>query len=181
METKDELFIWPDWMPKAQQSDYSYEPTDRRTKTDMEVGSVLRVNFDTDETSLNCQLILNPIQSQWFELFERDWLNQGSKWFEMPIQIANCIDWHTVRFATRPKATIKAPKYQVYTFKLDIEKRNIALCPELAEFLYCISPCDIFNIASNERTFILEAHKLKVPDYWIYGCKQREVANELGM
>lgn len=177
----DSLLKWPSWMPLAQQSNYSYEPTDRRTKTDMEVGSVLRVNFDTDETTLNCQIILNPIQSQWFEMFERNMLNQGAKWFEMPIQIANCIEWHNVRFNTRPKVTIKAPKYQIYSFRLDVEKREIALCPELADFLYCVSPCDIYNTVKYEREFLLEAHRLQVPDYWIYGCKQREVANELGM
>lgn len=177
----DSLTKWPDWMPLAQQSDYNYEPTDRRTKTDMEVGSVLRVNFDTDETTLNCQIILNPIQSQWFEIFERDLQNQGSKWFEMPIQIANCIDWHTVRFATRPKVSIKAPKYQIYNFKLDIEKRKLNLCPEIAELLLCVTPCDIFNTANYGSMFQKGMDKLKVPDYWIYGCKNLEVANEFGM
>lgn len=172
---------WPDWMPKAQQSDYSYELIDRRTKTDMEVGSVLRVNFNSDETVLSCQLVLNPIQSQWFEVFERDMLNQGAEWFEMPIQIANCIEWHTVRFNTRPKVSIKAPKYQIYNFKLDIDRREIELCPEVAEFLLCVTPCDIFNTANYEAIFKKGMANLTVFDYWIYGCKKAEVANELGM
>lgn len=157
------LNCWPSWMPKAQQTSYSYNPVDRRTKTDMEVGSVLRVNFDTDETTLNCQLILNRVQSQWFEVFEQVLQNQGSKWFRMPIQIAGCIEWHTVRFATRPKASIMAPHYTQYDLTLDIWKRDFTLCPGVAEFLLCHTPDELIDAVNNVRIFWMSLQKLQIP------------------
>lgn len=166
------LNCWPEWMPKAQQTSYSYNPTDRRTKTDMEVGSVLRVNYDTDETTLNCQLILNRMQSQWFEVFERNLQNQGAKWFRMPIQIAGCIEWHTVRFASRPKASIKAPHYTQYDLQLDIDRRDLVLCPEVAEFLFCYTPYDFLRIIPVLRDFWMGLKALQTP-YWIVeACKE---------
>lgn len=159
------LNCWPSWMPLAQQTSYSYNPTDRRTKTDMEVGSVLRVNYDTDETTLNCQIILNRVQSQWFEIFERNLQNQGARWFRMPIQIAGCIEWHTVRFASRPKASIMAPHYTRYDLQLDIWKRNFALCPGVAEFLLCHTPEDLISVVPLLRDFWMSLKKLQIPTF----------------
>lgn len=163
----EKINCWPAWMPKAQQTSYSYNPVDRRTKTDMEVGSVLRVNFDTDETTLNCQLILNRVQSQWFEVFERNLQNQGAKWFRMPIQIAGCIEWHTVRFAARPKSSIMAPHYTQYDLTLDIWKRDLELCPELADFLFCISPDEFISSVDRTRIFWMSLQKLQIPYFLI--------------
>lgn len=146
-----DLYRWPDWMPKPQQEQYSYEPADRRSRTDMEVGSVLRVNFDTDETTVSCSLILNDTQSAWFEVFERKMLLQGSQWFEMPLKTGGQIEWHTVRFASRPKATVYAPFHTQYTFQLDLEKREDALCPVLTEALWCISPENLCCAGENLR------------------------------
>lgn len=163
----EEIYCWPGWMPKAQQSNYSYEPVDRRTKSDMEVGSILRVNYDTDETTLTCKLILDRLQSQWFEVFEQKLLNQGAKWFRMPIQIAGCIEWHTVRFANRPKATIFAPHYTQYDFTLDIWKRDFALCPGIVEFLLCNTAKDLEDATNYAREFWMSLQMLQIPyHYW---------------
>lgn len=157
------LNCWPDWMPKAQQSGYSYNPVDRRTKTEMEVGTVLRVNFDSDENTLTCKLILNRLQSQWFEVFESHIQNHGAKWFRMPIQIAGCIVWHTVRFATRPKATIYAPHYTQYDFTLDIWQRNFTLCPGVAEFLICHTQEELISVIAPLRDFWMSLKPLQIP------------------
>lgn len=163
----EKFYCWPSWMPIAQRPNYSYEPTDRRSKTEMEVGSILRVNFDTDETTLDCTLILNTMQAQWFEKFERDMLNQGAKWFQMPIQIAGCIEWHTVRFAQRPKAgNLIGPRHTTYTLKLDIQQRDLKICDEVEELLFCLSPNEIFNAADYVRSFWLSLKRLQVPS-WI--------------
>lgn len=160
------FYCWPEWMPLVQQDDYGYEPTDRRSRTDMEVGSVLRVNYDSDETTLDCSLILDVEQSQWFEKFERNMLNQGAKWFQMPIQIAGCISRHTVRFASRPKIKWKAPFYTTYAFKLDIQKRDLPICDEIMELLLCISPADLRQTVRNLRDFWMSLKKLQAPA-WI--------------
>lgn len=167
----EKLFCWPRWMPLAQSNGYSYEPTDRRTKTDMEVGSVLRVNFDTDETTLDCSLILNVVQSQWFEVFERNLIRQGATWFEMPIQVAGCIEWHTVRFASQPKASWKGPIHTTYSFKLDIQKRNLDICPELAEFLLCFTPEELLEIHANVRYAYVNLKTLQKPTWIVDAVK----------
>lgn len=168
MSEKKALLCWPDWMPKPQRPDYTYTPVDRRTKTDMEVGSILRVNYDTDETTLDCTLILNAVQSQWFEQFERDVLHQGAQWFRMPIQIAGCIEWHTVRFASRPKAgSLIGVTHTTYTLRLDIDRRDLKLCPEILQFMLCVSPQDIFGASANSRDFWMSLAQFQAPT-WIY-------------
>lgn len=163
----EQIKCWPDWMPKAQQSNYSYEPVDRRSRSEMEVGNIIRVNFDTDETTLNCTLILNRLQSQWFEVFERNLLNQGAEWFNMPIQIAGCIEWHKVRFSSRPKAQIYAPHYTKYDFTLEVWKRDIVLCPGVAEFLLCHTQEDLINVVPVLRNFWISLKYLQIPyNYW---------------
>lgn len=168
MHSRDRTICWPDWMPKPQRSGYSYEPADRRSKTDMEIGSVLRVNFDTDETTLDCTLILNAVQAQWFEQFERHMLRQGAQWFRMPIQIAGCIEWHTVRFAARPKVgSLIGVTHATYTLRLDIDKRDLKICPEVIDLLICVSPQDITGAAANAGTFWMSLPPLQAPT-WIY-------------
>lgn len=177
----NEMFKWPDWMPLAQQSGYGYEPADRRTRTDTEVGSILRVNFDTDETTLNCTLVLNTFQAAWLEAFERGALHQGAQWFEMPIQTGGCIEWHTVRFASRPKVAGVNALYTTYTLQLDLEKRELAMGDELAELLVCVAPEDLIEAVDTVKAFVGALPALRVPDFWIYGCLHRRLEYEYGL
>lgn len=163
----DKFYCWPDWMPKAQRSGYGYDVADRRSRTDMEVGSIIRVNYDTDETTMECTLICNSIQSQWFEKFERDMLNHGSQWFQMPIMIAGCIEMHTVRFASRPKAgSIIGPYHTSYTLKLDIQERDLKLCQQLMDFMLCVSPCHIMESSNAAQKFWLGLQCRTIPSYF---------------
>jgi len=163
-----DLLRWPDWMPHPQQSGYSYEPADRRSRTDMEVGSLIRVNFDTDETTVNCSLVLNRTQAAWFEVFERSMLSQGSRWFEMPLQSGGQLEWHTVRFRSRPRAGIVAPFHTSYSFSLEIEKRPDVLCPQIAGLLCCVSPQDVCATAENLRHAMQDVvPSLELPDFWV--------------
>lgn len=176
-----DLFKWPDWMPLAQQSGYGYEPADRRTRTDMEVGSVLRVNFDTDETTLNCTLILTQFQAAWLEAFERGALHQGAQWLEMPIQTGGCIEWHTVRFASRPKVAGVNALYTTYTLQFDLEKRELAMGDELAELLVCVAPEELIEAVDTVKAFVSALPALRVPAFWIYGCLHRRLEYEYGL
>lgn len=179
MRKSSGLYCWPDWMPKPQRNGYSYEPADRRSKTDMEVGSVLRVNFDIDETTLTCTLILNRFQAAWFEAFERGTLHQGAQWFEMPIQTGGEINWHTVRMAARSKAgSLIGPCYTTYTLQLELDHRNLVISDELAEILICIAPEDLVESTKTVRNFVNALPLLQVPDFWIYGCLQRRLEYE---
>lgn len=175
---ENKLPRWPAWMPLARQSDYGYQPVDRRSKTDMEVGSILRVNFDTDETQFSCSLILDRMQSAWFEVFERDMLNQGSRWFEIPLQSGGSISWHTARFKSRPKASLPGPWHTTYSFTLEIDKRPATLCPQIAEFLNCVSPQDLCRTASTLREAMQEViPSIDLPDFWVpRQTEQEEVA-----
>ncbi len=159
----EDLCAWPQWMPLPQTSSYSYEPTDRRTRTDMEVGSVIRVNYDTDETTVNCTLILDRVQSAWFETFERDLDSQGAGWFRMPLLIGGCLSWHTVRFSSRPQAGDIIGLHMTYTFTLDVQQRNLPMCAELAALLLCISWKDFLDAYQCTRTFVLNIPNFRLP------------------
>lgn len=159
----DEIWCWPCWMPKPLQDGYNYEPTDRRSRTDMEVGGVIRVNYDTDETTVSCSLVCNVTQSQWFEVFERSILRQGSSWFQMPIQAGNCVTWHKARFASRPKVAVKAPRYTIYELKLDLWKRELLMCDEVAELLICLTPEELQLAFERVRKFWMSLQKLQKP------------------
>ncbi|MDL2315661.1 hypothetical protein LJC59_01065 [Desulfovibrio sp. OttesenSCG-928-A18] len=134
--------VWPKYMPHPQRSGYGYQPVDRRTKTDMEIGSVYRTEFDTDETTLECSLILPPDLAAVFEAFEYHALHGGATWFELPVMVAGRIKHHTVRFREHPSASILGTCHTQYTLSLDVQKRHL-LCPEDMAALMENSPCQI--------------------------------------
>lgn len=168
MPENKKLLRWPSWMPKPQRSGYKYDVIDRRKKTDMEVGAVIRVEFDTDECTCDCTLVLNKIQSAWFEAFERDIMHQGAQWFEIPLQNGGVISMHTARFRTRPSLSDPGPMYSTYQFTLDIDRRPQTICPQLVEFLLCVSPNDLCRTASTLREAMQEVvPSIDLPDFWV--------------
>ena len=163
-----DLLRWPDWMPLPQRASYSYEVTDRRIRTDMEVGSIIRVEYDTDESKASCSLVLDAFQSAWFEAFERDVLRQGSRWFEMPLLSGGIIQSHTVRFASRPKAGVIGPAHTKYTFSLDLEKRPPVICGDVASLVLCVPRehvCETAHLL--DRALYDFARHITLPDFWL--------------
>jgi hypothetical protein len=137
---------WPEWMPKPQRSGYQFEPVDRTVRTDMEIGSIYRVEFDTDETIIQCTMILcNRIQLEFFQAFERDCLRHGTKWFRMPIWVSgkqdkDNLEWYNCRFKTRPKFSgLIGVTHITVTMQLEIEERNL-LDPDILEVLMIFGP-----------------------------------------
>lgn len=162
------LLQWPDWMPLPQMSGYGLELKDRRLKTEMEVGSIVRVEYDTDEAQATCSLVLNEFQAAWFEAFERDVLAQGSQWFSMPLKSSGIVQPHTVRFAQRPKADIVGPGHTRYSFTLDVEKRPDVICGEVSNIVLCMAPTDVCQTANIlDDTLYDGLRGLTVPDYWL--------------
>ncbi len=176
------MLCWPAWMPKPQRANYAYEPVERRSRTEMEVGSLLRVNYDTDETTLTCTLVLNRTQSAWFETFEQTLLRQGSAWFRMPIQTGGRVAWHTVRFAARPKAgNLIGAGYAAYTLRLDLERREGLMCAALAELLLCVPPDDLLKTSEALKAVVQGLPVLRVPDFWLHTCRKRKLLYEFGL
>lgn len=132
-------YTWPKWMPAPQKSGYGAGPVDRRTKTDMEIGARLRTEFDTDESTATCKLILSDFEAGWLETFEHKVLDQGIIWIEMPIWTAGRVSQHVVRFKDRPKLSGLQGLHGIYEFTLDIAKRNL-LSRDYAEVLLYYSP-----------------------------------------
>lgn len=131
--------VWPSWLPKVQSTSYSYQTVDRRAKSDMEIGGILRNEFDTDETRLQCRLVLDPDQAAFFEAFQKQILKSGTVWFELPILIGGEIKNHIVRFAEHPKLESLMGVHAFYSLNLQIDRR--ILMPEwLTEILLWISP-----------------------------------------
>jgi len=162
------LLRWPDWMPLPDQSGYDVESKDRRIKTDMEVGSIVRVEYDTDESKANCSLVLDEFQAAWFETFERDVLRQGTQWFELPLLSGGIIQNHTVRFASRPKASVVGPAHTKYTFSLDLEKRPPVICGDVAHLVMCIPRehvCETANLL--DQVLYDFARHIVIPDFWL--------------
>ena len=178
----DSILRWPDWMPKPQKNGYSMESVDRRTKTEMEIGAVTRVEFDTDENTINCTLILNRIQVQWFESFEQHVLHQGSTWFELPIWDSGAVKYYRVRMKNRPKYGNLIGLHTTVTLALDVGQREL-LCGGIAQLLLCFSPEQIQGLASSlHKTLHSDAVNVtKIPDFWLYkGCIRRRIAYEYG-
>lgn len=139
-------YTWPSWLPAPEQTQYSMQPTDRRTKTDMEIGGIYRVEFDTDEVVVNCQLTLDMFQSAWFEAFEANLLRQGSIWILMPIWVAGQLKEHVVMFKDRPKISSVVGLHTVYTLVLQISKRDL-MSADVAELLLYYSPPQIMDLS----------------------------------
>lgn len=171
MSTSDKLYQWPAWMPRMQISGYGYEPLDRRTRTDMEVGSVLRVSFDSDETAVTCTLLCNALQAAWFEVFERDVLSNGSRWFRVPLQSGGAINWHTARLAARPKVhQLMGAFHTAYQLQLDLERRELEMPGALAELFTGISPDDLLPVCDAVKMFMDGLVRVKVPFFWSHSC-----------
>jgi hypothetical protein len=135
-----DMITWPKWMKCPVVDGYGVEPQNRRVVSEMEIGAVYRVEFDTDETVVSCSLFLNGLQSNWFEAFERDLLRQGSMWFKLNLWTGGRLVEHTARFRERPKLTEKMGEYSTYSFSLDLARREGLMPTALVEVLAFIDP-----------------------------------------
>lgn len=136
------MITWPTWMPAPKRESYGMQPVDRRTKTEMEIGGVYRTEFNTDESTCDCSLILSPDESAWFESFERGVLEQGSTWFSLPLWVGGRVEEHVVRFRERPRLTGIHGCYTSYSMQLEVSGRHL-LCADDAEALMVYPPCEI--------------------------------------
>lgn len=135
-------FRWPDWMPAPQQDGFKVEPVDTRTTSDMEIGSVIREEFRTDQQVASGKLVLNQVQAAWFEGFEQRLLHQGSRWFQFPLWISGEIQYRLVRMQKRSYLGQVNGLHSVYAVTLDVESRDL-LDDELLELLLYYSPEEI--------------------------------------
>lgn len=140
----DDLPPLPKWPLRPPVVDgYGLDPADRRVTTEMEDGTVRRVEFDTDETVCRCSLFLGPDDAAWFEAFERDCLGQGSGWMIMPLWVGGRLTDHAVRFRERPKLASKTGGWSTYSFSLDLSGRRGLMPLDLQEGLTAVSPEDL--------------------------------------
>lgn len=134
--------VWPAWMPNPQSSGYTFQPVDRRAKSDMEIGGIVRNEFDTDETRLSCRLVLDQGQAQFFEAFQKQILKTGTRWFELSLWIAGELKTHLVRFSEHPKLESIMGLHTVYSLSLQVSRRH--LLPEwVTEILLKYNPRDL--------------------------------------
>jgi hypothetical protein len=119
----DDSIIWPEIFGVPRRAGYTYTPTDRRARAEMEIGGRYRVLYDTDETVLNCDFVLKYDVLAFFEAFEKHILKQGSVWFRMPILTAGAIEQHIVRFKERPKISEFMNGIAVVSMALDVRER----------------------------------------------------------
>ena len=125
MSLGQDYAFWPDsWMPAPQQDSWSFQPEDLRQATETEVGAIIRPQFDSDILIADCTLVLNRMQSAWFEAFEKA-MNCENLWFVFPVWYGGEIRDGTVMFKDRPKWTVEALT-TTYKFGLLVQKRSLA-------------------------------------------------------
>lgn len=115
---------WPDWMPLPQVSGYGMTPIDRRIISETEVGSIVRKQFETDECECSCALVLDQLQANFFEAFERDILDQGTRWFTINLWTGGKVATHRVQFMERPTLVGVRGLHSEYSLKLRVEERK---------------------------------------------------------
>ena len=131
--------FWPDgWMPAPQEDSWSFQPEDLREATETEVGAIIRPQFDSDILTADCTLVLNRMQSAWFEAFEKA-MNHESCWFIFPIWYGGCLRDGMVMFKDRPKWTVEAMT-TTYKFSVLVQKRSLEFDPCIMEMLWCWTP-----------------------------------------
>ena len=118
-------YSWPDWMPKPLQQGFTINPVERRKISDMEAGSLIRVEYDNDEMECQCSVVLDQNQAAFFESFEAQVLRQGSRWFEFPLWVSGEIQYQMVRFKARPKISQIRGYHTFYQMTLQVEKRQL--------------------------------------------------------
>lgn len=126
----NEFPCWPYWLPEPERTDYSYEPVDQtNVRSEMDVGSLVRRLFTTDETKINCQIIVEDCEALWFETFEQWYLNQGSEWFAMPLWVAGEKDYYICQFVDRPKMGEVRGYTNFITFTVRVQRRVLTTVP----------------------------------------------------
>lgn len=116
--------FWPsEWMPAPQEDSWSFQPEDLREATETEVGAIVRPQFDSDILIADCSLVLNRMQSAWFEAFEKA-VNQECLWFVFPVWYGGDLRDGVVMFKDRPKWSVEALT-TTYKLGLIIQKRSL--------------------------------------------------------
>ena len=155
-----EMMAWPEWLGVPLVDNYGLEVADRRISTEMEIGSTRRVEFDTDEATVSCSLLLAPDEADFFEAFERGPLHQGSRWFKINLWLGGRMAEQTARFKGRPQITGKAGDYTFYSFTLEITQREGLMSDEQAYILLLFGPTGVQDI-TNRLHYILHVEAPK--------------------
>ena len=124
IEELGEFAQWPEFLDIPLRDSYGYAPVDRRGKSPMEMGNRYRVQYDTDETTLDCHFYMSHDQTAFFEAFEKHAQNQGTTWFEMPVMAGGKISRHVVRFREKPKVGNFKGGFCIVEMSLDIAQRK---------------------------------------------------------
>ena len=146
----------------------------------MEVGSVRRVEYRTDETSARCAVIMTREEVERMRRWVRVELKHGTRWFLMPLQSAGNIDMHTARLKGMPKVETFSGLHMKVSLDLDVWRRENPMCSWVTELLVCRPP-EVF--VEFQKTFdeILSGIDMSVPDFWIpAACQKKKVLYEFG-
>ena len=139
--------FWPsEWMPAPQEDSWSFQPEDLRQTTETEVGAILRPQFDSDTLIADCTLVLNRMQSAWFEAFEKA-MNQEGLWFVFPVWYGGDLRDGVVMFKDRPKWTVDALT-TTYKFTVLVQKRSLEIAPCIMEMLECWTPAETLGVSA---------------------------------
>ncbi len=137
---------WPESMPSLQKGGYSYDLADRALTSDSDMPKVKRVDFSIDEVNIKARLVLNPSEAAFLEAFERDVLNQGCRWFLLPLWISGEMREYKVRFKSRLKLAQVFGRNSIYDLDLEMGRRNLLDAVSVAWLLF-FSPEEIVHLS----------------------------------
>lgn len=158
------LPTWPEKLPVLQDG-YSYEVRNTDCKTSAKLTSTRRPEWDVDECTLNAKFYLNRAELNLFEWFERDVLNNGARWFRIPLWIGGDMHTQIARFTERPKITLDNFWTSVET-KMELENRAM-MDKLLVAWLTLLSPEDMIYYSGIIQGVINGMGNLTVPDFWM--------------
>ena len=123
--TVDEPLCYPFWMPVPEEGSYKYDISDMTSRTEMEIGSLRRMQFDSDEVVVTCEVLCEDVEAAFIETFEENLLEKGQKWFWMPLLVSGKVGRFYVSFAGRPSLAGVQGLLSRYVFAVRLGDRRL--------------------------------------------------------
>lgn len=134
---------WPDSLNFIlDRGSYSIEPHSDIARTEFDDGPKLaRVRFSNPTTIYNGTITLTNNEYIAFRSFYMVILNQGSKWFEIPIWDGLSYTTHTAKFSEM--FTVKDEGFDQYTLTIKLEVRNYSTFDYFATYIIGLYGIDL--------------------------------------
>lgn len=143
---------YPSVLPNGLQSGRAYNTTSTIKRSTMVTGRALqRKKYPDVPTYVTISWMFNSAETQAFEGWFRDVINDGASWFNCPLKTPLGLDRHTVRFTDTYKGpSLVGPDQWSVSGELEMLKRPLVPAGE-GEFPEDIVESKIFDLTMNRE------------------------------